>query len=137
MHFGKIRFQSGFSFHRRSVYNRKVSLLVIRAKLNKKIKSLIKHPIRPCFRQIDFVYDNDNFESGIKSFFKHEFSLRHRAVFSVNQKQSSVDHAHDALHLAAKISVSWSVHDIDFKIFIFYRRVFGKNSNAALSLKIV
>ena len=65
-----------------------------------------------------------------------EPGLRHGSLGGVHQKDYAVHHFENALHLAAEIGVTGGVNDVDFDVLIVYRRVFGKNGDAALALQV-
>ena len=63
--------------------------------------------------------------------------MGHRSFKRVDKQKHAVAEAENALHLAAEIRVSGSVHDIDRGVLIFNGRVLGKNCYAALALDVV
>ena len=66
----------------------------------------------------------------LKSFFQNEFGLRHSAFESVNQKDNAVYHFQYTLNLAAEVSMSWGIDNVDFGVFVM-------NCDTTLSLNIV
>ena len=55
---------------------------------------------------IDLVDDDDGGAAELERLAQHEARLRHRAVERIDDQQHAVDHAQDALHLAAEVGVA-------------------------------
>ena len=86
---------------------------------------------------IDLVDDDDGCQAHAQRLAEHEFGLRHRSFGGVHQDQRAVDHAENALHLAAEIGVARRVDDIDPRIVPNHRGAFGENGDPALALDVV
>ena len=66
----------------------------------------------------------------------HELGLRHRPLGRVDQQQHAVDHAEDALDLAAEIGVAGRVDDVDPGAVPDHRGAFGEDRDAPLALQV-
>ena len=66
-----------------------------------------------------------------------ELGLRHRPFGGVDQHEDAVDHAEDALDLAAEIGMAGRIDDVDARILPGDRGAFGQDGDAALALQLV
>jgi hypothetical protein len=66
-----------------------------------------------------------------------ELGLRHRAFGAVDQQDDPVDHAEDALHLAAEVGVAWGVDDVDPCAFPLDRSALRQNGDPAFLFQVV
>jgi hypothetical protein len=70
-------------------------------------------------------------------FARHEARLRHRALHRIHDQQHGIDHRQHALDLAAEVSVSRGVDDVDAGARIFNGAVLGQDRDAALALDVI
>ena len=68
---------------------------------------------------------------------KHKSRLWHRAFSGINKQKSTICHLEHPLNLAAKISVTRRINDVDLGFLIFNGNVFCQNGNSAFTLLIV
>ena len=134
---GHSRIRGSVAVSAGGVNHRKLQLVIIRAQLNKQIQHLIHHFGRPGAGTVDLIHHNHRPLSQAKSLFQHKPGLGHTALKSVHQQQNAIHHHQDPLYLAAKIGVTGSIHNINFRILIHDRRIFRKNGNPALPLQII
>ena len=86
---------------------------------------------------VDLVYNDNNPVAHFHRARQDKPRLGKRAFSGVDQEDNSVDHLQYALHFSAEIGVSWRIHDIYFDIAILHGRIFGQNSNSALTFQLV
>src|SRR5947209_8656616 len=96
---------------------------------------------RSLIRAIDLVDYDDRPEAPRQRLGDDEFGLWHRPFGSVDQHQDAIDHAEDALDLAAEIGVTRSVNDVDPHVIPLgapdNRGAFGEDRDAALAFQLV
>ena len=68
---------------------------------------------------------------------QHETRLRHRPFHSIHQQQDTVDHVDHTLHLAAEVSVSGRVHNIDRNVLVNNACVLGQDRDTPLTFQFV
>ena len=74
--------------------------------------------------------------SQFQSFLKDKTGLGHGAFGGVHQQNDSIDHLEDTLYLAAEISMSRGIDDIDFYALIMGGGVFCKDGNAPFPFQV-
>ena len=74
------------------------------------------HAQRIGARPVDLVDDDDRRAAERERLAQHEARLRHRPVERVDDEQHAIDHAQDALDLAAEIGVARRVDDVDLGV---------------------
>ena len=100
-----------------AVEHGEIELLVGGVEVGEQIEDLVQHVEVALVRAIDLVDRDDRAQTALQSLGDHEFGLRQRAFRGVDQHDDAVDHAHDALDLAAKIGVAGRVDDVDARAF--------------------
>eukprot|EP00982_Pelagococcus_subviridis_P013556 31264-Pelagococcus_subviridis.AAC.2 len=55
----------------------------------------------------------------------------------VDEEKDAVHHVQDALHLAAKVRVTWGVDDVHLRALVRHRGVLGEDGDPALALEVV
>ena len=118
-------------------HHREIKLFLGCAKLIKKFKNLVDHPIGSRAITINLVHHQDGVQSVFECFLGHKSSLRHGAFDRVNQQQHGVDHRKNSLNLTAKVCVARRVNDIDAHPFPIKRRILGKDGDTSLTLQFV
>ena len=73
----------------------------------------------------------------VKSFLKNKLSLRHNTFKCINNKNNTVYHFKNTFNFSTKVSMAWSINDVDFCVFICDGSVFRKNCNTSFSFNIV
>ena len=68
---------------------------------------------------------------------EHELGLRHRPLGGVDEQEHAVDHAEDALDLAAEVGVAGGVDDVDPVPLPLDACRLGEDGDAALALEVV
>ena len=109
----------------RSIQERTVKLFIRSTKIHKKFQNLIYNFIRTGFRTVNLVDTYDYMKVKFQCFLKNEFCLRHSTFESINEKNNTVYHLKYTFYLAAEISMSWCVNDVDFCIFVMNSCVLG------------
>ena len=86
---------------------------------------------------VDLVDHDDRPQAVAQRLAEHEFGLRHRPFGGVDQDQHAVDHAEDALDLAAEIGMAGRVDDVDAHVMPHHRGAFRQDRDAALAFELV
>ena len=86
---------------------------------------------------VDLIDDDHDGKTGIDGVAKHEPSLGHGALKSIDQQQGAVGHAQDALDLAAEVGMARSIENVDLHALVLDRDVLRQDGDAALALLIV
>ena len=74
---------------------------------------LLEHLFTTCILTVDLVDDDNRFEIEPERFLQHETSLRKRAFGGIDEQYHAIDHRQPTFHLAAEISVSGRVDNVD------------------------
>ena len=119
-----------------AIDERKIQLLVRRVERHEQFKNLVENFFRIRILAVNLVDDHDRLRAGFQSFAQNKARLRLRAFGGIHHEQHAVNHVHDALDLAAEIRVSGRVHDVDVKILVFERGVFGADGDALFLFQI-
>ena len=72
----------------------------------------------------------------LKCSLKHETGLRHRTFSRVNEQNYAVYHLENTLDLAAEVSVTGGVDEIDLDVLVVNGSVLCEDGNSALLFKI-
>ena len=86
---------------------------------------------------VDLVDDDDDAVTQLQRAGEDEARLRHGALGSVDEQDNAVDHLEDTLDLAAEVSVTRSIDDVDLGVAVADGGVFGEDRDAALTLEVV
>ncbi|MNZ68279.1 hypothetical protein D3C78_865430 [compost metagenome] len=111
-------------------------MIVICTELDEQVKHLINNLGWSCVRTVNLVDDDYRSQLGFKRLAKYEFRLGHTAFKSVDDQQHAVYHFHNTLYLAAKVSVTRRIYNVDQEILVINSRILGQNRNTALPLYI-
>ena len=118
------------------VDDREIELLVGGVQLHEQFKDHVEHLVRPGVLAVDLVDDDDDLRPALHRLLEHELRLRLRAVVGIDHQQHAVDHAHDALDLAAEIGVAGGVDDVDVVALVLERGVLGADGDAFFALQV-
>ncbi len=121
----------------RGIEGREIELLRIGVERGEEVENLVVNRHRPGVGAIDLVDDDDRAQPLAQRLHGHELGLRHRPFGGIDQHQDAVDHAEDALDLAAEIGVAGRVDDVDADALPHHRGAFGEDGDAALALELV
>jgi hypothetical protein len=122
---------------RRGVDDGRVELRVIGLQLDEEVEHLIVDAHGVGARAIDLVDDDDRSPAQSESLPEHESRLRHGSIERVDDEQHAVNHAKDALYLAAEVGVAGRVDNIDLDATPSHRRILGQDRDAPLALERV
>ena len=92
---------------------------------------------RPRVRPVHLVDDDDGLEAELERLGDDELGLRQRAFGGIDQHERAIDHAEDALDLAAEVGVARRIDDVDAGVVPLDRGRLGQDRDAALALQIV
>src|SRR5665213_1323285 len=118
------------------VNHREIQLLIGGVQRDEKIEDQVEHLVRRGVVAVNFIDDDDGLGAGFEGFPQHETGLGLGAVGRIDHQQHAVDHIHDALDFAAKISVAGSIDNIDMVLVVLEGGVFGANGDALLAFKV-
>jgi hypothetical protein len=118
----------------RSVHDREVELLVVRAELDEEVEDLVEDLVRPRVGPIDLVDHHERAEAVLEGLSQHEARLRHRPLRRVDEEEDRVRHAQRALDLPPEVRVAGRVDDVDARAVPVDRRVLREDRDAPLAL---
>ena len=129
------------AFLARRIDVREIQLFVRCAQGGEQVKGLVQNAVRISMGPVDLVQHQDGAQAKLKGLAEHELGLGHDALFGIDQQQTAIDHAQDALNLAAEIGVAGGVDDIDPGLARHaipkHAGALGQNRNAALALLVI
>jgi hypothetical protein len=114
-----------------------VELLVGGAEVGHEVEGEVHDLFRAGVLAVCLVYDDDGLEAELYGLAQHEPGLGHGAFRGVDQQQAAVDHAEDALDLAAEVRVAWGVDYVDLDAPVLDGGVLGQDGDAAFLLEHV
>ena len=86
---------------------------------------------------VDLIDDHNDLQVHFQSLGQYETCLGHRTLCGINQQNGTVYHAQYTLYLAAEVSVSRCINDIDLGIAVAYRSILCQNRDTAFPFQIV
>ena len=107
---------------------REIELRLVRLQQREQVEDLVVDRARPRVGAVDLVDHDDRPEAARQRLGDDEFGLRHRAFGGVDQHEDAVDHAEDALDLAAEIGMAGGVDDVDAHVTPHQRRCIWRGS---------
>ena len=113
-----------------------VELLVGGVQVQQQLQHLVHHLVNPGVGLVNLVDGHNYLVTQLQGLLQHKTGLGHGAFGGVHQQNNAVDHLQDPLHLAAKVSVARSVHDVDFVVFVPHGGVLGQDGDATLPFQI-
>ena len=116
---------------------REIELRLARVEGREEVEDLVVDRARPGVRPVDLVDHDDRPQTLAQRLADDELGLRHRSLGGVDQHQDAVDHAENALDLAAEIGVAGRVDDVDPHVPPDDRGAFGEDRDAALAFELV
>ena len=100
------------------------------------------NPFRTGSVAVDFVNHANSFEALIECLSKYPSCLRLWASDGISEKEHTIDHFHDSLHLGTEVGVARGVDDVNGVFFAilwidpFNRQIFGLNCNPFFAFEI-
>ncbi len=119
------------------IHVRKIELVLVGPEIGEKIETFVKRTVRLGIGLVHLVEHHDGAQPEAQRLGRDKLGLRHRSLGGIDQQHDTVDHAQDALHLAAEIGVAGGVDDVDTGGFPHNRGGLGKDGDAALALDVV
>ncbi len=111
-----------------------VQLLIGSVEVHHELQHLIHNLLRSRLGLVDLVDDHQHRQTQIQGTLQHEACLGHGTLEGIHQKDGTVYHLQDTLHLAAEVRMARGIHDIDLDALVADGRVLGQNGNASLPL---
>ena len=105
--------------------------------IDKEIVDFVQYFLGACVRPVDLVDHHDGRQLRLKSLCQHVTRLRQRTFRRVHQQHHTVNHLERALHLAAEISVSGCINDVDLSTCVIDGGILCQDRDATLPLKLV
>ena len=93
--------------------------------------------IQTSVRTVDLVDNNDDLQIHFQRLGQHETSLRHRALCGIDQQDRTVYHAQNTFYLAAEVSVSRGINNIDLGVTVAYRCILCQDRDATFPFQII
>ena len=119
------------------VEDREVELVLVGVERHEEVEDLVQRPVGLGVGLVDLVEDDDRAQAEPQRLGGDELGLRHRAFGGVDEEEDAVDHAEDALDLAAEVGVAGGVDDVDAVALPLDRGRLGEDGDAALALEVV
>ena len=116
---------------------REIELRLARVEHREQVEDLVVDRPGAGIGPVDLVDHDDRPQAAPQRLADHELGLRHRPFGGVDQHQDAVDHAENALDLAAEIGVARGVDDVDAHAAPDDRGAFGQDRDAALAFELV
>ena len=120
-----------------AVYGGEVELILTGVEIAHQVKHHFLHLLGAAVGLVDLVDHDHRLQSELYGFLKHEAGLRHRALESVDEKQTAVGHVEHTLHLAAEVGVSRGVDDVDLGVLVGNGDVLGEYRYASFTFEVV
>ena len=127
----------------RGVDDREVDLLLGGVKIEEELVRLIDDLADARVRAIDLVDDEHDGQALLQCLAQHEAGLGQRALGCVNKQHNAVDHLETALDLAAEVSVTGGIDDVEghatvgsTRAGVVNRGVLREDRDALLALEI-
>ena len=111
-------------------------MLVARAEFHEQLEHHVEHLVRTGVLAVDLVDDDDHLRAALHRLLQDELGLRLRAVVGVHDEQHAVDHAQDALDLAAEVGVAGGVDDVDVVAVVLEGGVLGADGDALFAFEV-
>ena len=130
-----ILVERGGGVEGRSVDDRELQLVIIRAQIHEELQDFVEGPFGIGSRTVDLVDDDDRLEVIGNRLLEDKAGLRHRSVEGIDKQTDAIDHVHDPLDLARKVGMPRSVDDVDLVALVIDTRGLGQDRDAALVLQ--
>mmetsp|Transcript_62670 Transcript_62670/g.176697 ORF Transcript_62670/g.176697 Transcript_62670/m.176697 type:complete len:227 (-) Transcript_62670:130-810(-) len=132
----EVEFLAGPAVPARGIDRGVVQLIVRCAEVDHEVEHLVLDPVHAGAVAITFVDHNEGLDAAGKRFHQHELGLGHGALRGVNKEAHTVHDRHHTLHLAAKVSVTGGVHDVELGVLPRHGGDLRHDGNAALALEV-
>ena len=121
----------------RSVDDGEVQLVFRSVQAEHQVEHHLIHLFGAAVGLVHLVHHHDGLQSYLEGLLQHKARLRHGSLKGIHQQDASVGHVEHALHLAAEVAVSRRIYNVDFRILIVDRHIFGQDGNASFAFQIV
>ena len=112
-------------------------MIFARVQIDEQVIHLVQNFLWTRIGTIDFVDHQDGRQLRFQRLRKHIPRLRQRTFTGVDQQHDAVNHLQRALHLAAKVGVTWRIDDIDLGIVEENCGILRQNGDTALTFQVV
>ena len=119
------------------VLHGKLKLVIRGAKVGHEVEGVVHHGLGARTVTVDLVDHDHHGKARVDGVAQDEARLGHGALGGVDEQQSAVRHAQDALDLAAEVGVTGGVDDVDLHALVLDGDVLGQDGDAALALLVV
>ena len=109
---GHIWVQAGGTLTAAAEQDGAVQLLVGGTQVHQQVQHLVDDLFDAGIGAVDLVDGHHQAQVLLQSLLQNKTGLGHAALSGVHQQQHAVDHLQHTLHLAAKVGVARSVHDV-------------------------
>ena len=93
--------------------------------------------VRAGIAAIDLVHDHNGANAAGERLAEHELSLRQHAFGGIDEQDGAIDHAEDALHLAAEVGVARGVDNVEARPLPDDAGALRQDGDAALTLEVI
>ncbi len=121
----------------RAVNGDEIELVLRRAEREHEVKHHFVHLVGAAVGLVNLVDHHHWLEPHLDRLLQYEAGLRHRALESVHEQQASVSHVQHTLHLAAEVSVSRGVDDVDFYALVVDGDILGEDCYPSLAFEVI
>ncbi len=127
----------GIAVAARGIEHREIKLLVACVEADEQVEHLVQHLLDALVRAVDLVDHDDWPQAQAQRLAGDELGLRHGAFRTVDQQDYAIDHAQDALHLAAEVGVAGGVDDVDAGAVPVDAGALGQDGDPAFLFQVV
>ena len=136
-----VQLGDGPALAARGEQGREIELRLIGVEQGEQVENLVVDGFGPRVGAIDLVDHDNRLQPAAQGLADDKFGLRQGSLGGVDQHENAIDHAEDALDLAAEIGVARRIDDIDPHRMVLGspldRGAFGQDRDAALALQLV
>ena len=128
---------NAYPFAGNGVHIREIELLITGSQAYEKVENFIEHLVGARGWFVDFVDDDEYFQTKLKGLSEYKFGLRHGAFVGIHHKHRCVHCAKNTFHFGTEIGVPGSIHNVDLIFLVVNGRIFCINGDSAFFFLIV
>src|SRR6202007_1661520 len=103
--------------------------------IDEEIVDFVKHFLWTRIRTVNLIDDEDGLQLRFERLRENVARLGQGSFRGIDEQNDAVDHLQSAFYFAAEIGVARCVDDVNLRVFVINRRIFGENRDAALTLE--